>query len=336
MVTKVETATRQIEFDAPITTALEARYGGGMVSRVVAGGQVNSLVRNVGVEDLTLDSAYDTRFSGDEEHSWIAVALDHVEDAWVRNVTARHFVDSAVRVGRSGRRITVIDCRYVDPISEEGGYRRQAFLLYGQQVLVIHCHSEGGMNDFAVGLLAAGPNVFFDCDARGSLEASGSFEGWSSGVLYENVHVPDSSLQLLEDQQRAQGAGWTAATSVIWNSTAKTIDVLGPPGGYNYKVESKQSLLESELAARRLHLASMMAAAPVTDAVAAPDFHTITVHEAPEPPQHSFQIVNGRFVVDGKVVWGKSQNEAWWRGDTSSLTAERSTGSSISRFMPGQ
>ena len=75
--------------------------------------------------------------------------LDHVQDAWVRNVTARHFVSSAVRVNLRGRRITVENCRSEAPVSEEGGYRRQSFLLYGQQVLVQHCHSEAGMNDFA-------------------------------------------------------------------------------------------------------------------------------------------------------------------------------------------
>ena len=71
------------------------------------------------------------------------------------------------------------------------------------QVLVLRCHSEAGMNDFATGLLAAGPNVFLDCDAKGSLGASGSFEGWASAVLYERVHVPDSRIQLLHDQERA-------------------------------------------------------------------------------------------------------------------------------------
>jgi Family of unknown function (DUF6298) len=153
-------------------------------------------------------------------------------------------------------------------------------------------------------------------------------------VLYENVRVPDSRLQLLLDQERAQGAGWTAANSVIWNSKAKTVDVLGPPGAPNFKVESKESLFESELAARGLHPETPKALLAADAHVA--DFNEITVKKAEEPAQHPFDIVNGRFVVDGKVVWGESQNEAWWRGDTSPLIAALSTGSSISRFMPGQ
>lgn len=334
-VTAIDASANEIELDAPITTALEARYGAGTVAKVTAMESEKSVLRNIGVENLTLDSAYDSRFPKDEEHAWMAIALDHVEDAWVRDVTARHFVSAAVRAGRQARRITIEDCRSEAPVSEEGGYRRQSFLVYGQQVLVLRCYSEAAMNDFATGLLAAGPNVFFDCDARGSIGASGAFEGWASGVLYEKVRVPDSRLQLLLNQERAQGAGWTAANSVIWNSTAQTVDALGPPGAYNYKVESKASLYESELAARGLHVAATTTPTLASDAQA-PDFHEITVKKESEPSQHPFEIVNGRFVVDGKVLWGESQNEAWWRGDTSYLTAAQSTGASITRFMPGQ
>jgi hypothetical protein len=330
VVTRVDVGAGEIELDAPITTALEQKYGGGTMSRVAN----SDAVRNVGVEELTLESAFDASRPLDEEHAWMAVALDRVEDAWVRHVTARHFVSSAVRAGTRARRVTIADCRSEAPVSELGGYRRQSFLLYGQQVLVIRCTSEAGMNDFASGLLAGGPNTFFDCEAKGSLGGSGSFEGWSSGVLYENVRVPDAPLQLLLDQERAQGAGWTAANSIVWNSTAKAVDALGPPGGYNYKVESKDSLYASELAARGLKV--LGAEAVAHDDAKAPEFHDVNLVKPVEVPPHTFDLVNGRFVVDGKAVWGESQNEAWWRGDTSPLTAARSTGSSITRFMPGE
>jgi hypothetical protein len=332
VITSVNVASSQIELDAPITTALEKKYGAGTVAKV----QSNPALQHIGIEDLVLDSAYDATRPKDEDHAWIAIALNHVEDGWVRRVTARHFVSSAVRADQRARRITVQDCRSESPVAEAGGYRRQGFIVYGQQVLFHRCHSEAGMNDFAAGLLAAGPNVFLDCEATGSLGASGAFEGWSSGVLYERVHVPDSHIELLEDQNRAQAAGWTAANSLIWNSEAKSLDVLGPPGSQNYKVESKESLYESELADRNLHLPVSAARAVVAADAYAPDFHDITVQHPADPPQHPFSIVNGRFVVDGKVAWGESQNEAWWRGDTSPATAAQSTGASISRFMPGQ
>ena len=328
-ITAIDASSNTIEFDAPITFLLSKTDGPGTVSAI----RSNPPLEKIGVEDLILDSAYDAANRKDEEHSWIAIELDHVQDAWVRNVTTRHFVDSAVRVDPHARRITIEDTSFRQPISEIAGYRRQAFSIYGQQVLVDRCHSEDGMNDFATGLLAAGPNVFLDCDAQHSIEPSGTFEGLAAGVLYENVSVPDARIQLLLDDTRAQGAGWTSVNSVIWNSTAKSLDALGPYDGLNYVVESPQPLYETELAARGLHLpASSPAQTTIENAT---DFHDITAKPGANPPQHPFQIFNGYFVVDGKVAYGGTQSDALWHGNTSPLTASVGAGSSITRFLPG-
>jgi hypothetical protein len=329
-ITAVDSTTKTIEIDAPVTFLMEKSTGGGTIAVVKS----NPPLQNIGIENLSLESAYDAANPKDEEHSWIAIALNHVEDAWVRNITARHFVSSAVRADQRARRITIQDCRSEAPISEEGGYRRQSFLIYGQQIFIYRCHSEDAMNDFAVGLLAAGPNVFLDCDADHSLEPSGAFEGLAAGVLYERVHVPDSRIQLLLDQTRAQAAGWTAVNSLIWNSTANSLDAMGPYDGLNYVVDSPQPLYEAELKARGLHLPPSNT--PKLSNEQAPDFHAANIPPAIKLPQHPFEIVNGYFVVDGKVAYGGSQNDAWWHGNTSPAVSGALTGSSITRFMPGQ
>jgi len=329
----IDAATKSVLLDAPITSALEIKYGGGSLARITS----EPLPNHIGIENLTLESAFDTTRPKDEDHAWIAILLDRVQDAWVRRVTARHFVASAVRVNLRGRRITVEDCRNESPVSEEGGYRRQSFLLYGQQVLVHRCHSQSGTNDFASGLLAGGPNVFLDCEATGSIGASGAFEGFSSGVLYEQVRVPAARLQLILDFARAQGAGWTAANSLLWNSTALSLDALGPPGAGNYVVSSPQPLYASQLAARTGQ--PMPAAAPLRleSAQGLPAFRPADIKSiaTPTPVYRAVDIQNGRFVLEGKALWGSTQTEAWWRGDTSPYTAATSTGSSVSRFMPG-
>jgi hypothetical protein len=330
-ITSVNNEDHSIELDAPITFRMEKSTGG----RTVAIVESNPPLQNIGVEDLLLESAYDSANPKDEEHSWIAIALNHVEDAWVRNVTARHFVSSAVRADQRARRITIQDCRSEAPLSEEGGYRRQSFLVYGQQILIYRCHSEFGMNDFATGLLAAGPNVFLDCDAKDSLEPSGAFEGLAAGVLYERVHVPNSRIELLLDQTRAQAAGWTAVNSLIWNSTAKSVDAMGPYDGLDYAVESPQSLYESELTARGLQL-PLSSANPKLSTQPPVAFHEVKQQPAINLPQHPFEIVNGYFVVDGKVAYGGSQSDTWWHGNTSPAVSGTLTGSSITRFMPGQ
>ena len=102
-ITAVNAQTKVVTLDAPITTALEAKYGGGTLARVTG----ESVPEHIGIETLTLESSYNTTRAKDEDHAWIAILLDHVQDAWVRSVTARHFVASAVRVNLRGRRITV-------------------------------------------------------------------------------------------------------------------------------------------------------------------------------------------------------------------------------------
>jgi len=332
-VAALDTESKRVTLDAPITTALERRYGGGTVSKVVG----NQPVRNVGVEGLTLESEFDRATPFDEEHSWIAVALDDVEDAWVSGVTARYFAGSAVRVGWHARRVTVEDCSYESPVSEAGGYRRQGFFVEGQQVLVRDCRSEMGTNDFAVGFAAADPVVFLGCVSTDSRGASGSFESWASGVLYEDVRIDGAALRLTQDMTRAQGGGWTAANSVIWNCDATELEARGPEGASNVVKRSPESLYEAQLSRR------MPGRKPDREG-GRPDSGGVPLFKDVRPPSRSgfrqahrpLDIVNGRFVVDGRVLWGGMVNGAWWKGQVSPTVARPMSGVSITRFVPGR
>ncbi|HEX2854124.1 MAG TPA: DUF6298 domain-containing protein [Opitutaceae bacterium] len=329
VVTEIDAGQKRITLDAPVTTALEQKFGGGTVA-VLEGAPV----RNVGIEDLVLDSVFNPGNTRDEEHAWIAVALDNVEDAWVRRVVARHFVSSAVRVGWRGRRISVEDCRSEEPVSELGGYRRQSFFVEGQQVLVRDCVAEDGLNDFATGFCAAGPNVFLNCRAVNARGPSGSFESWSSGVLYERVTIEGAALKLTRDNTRSQGGGWTAANSIAWNCTATSIETSGPESAPNLSVNDASSLFETQLANR----VGKSAAAPATPSrarAAALFAWKPAKTAAPKAKTRPVQIVGGRFVADGRAVWGGAVNAAWWKGQTAPGVAAES-GLSITRFVPGR
>ncbi len=326
-IVQVDPAAKRVTLDAPITTALERRYGGGTIARIATG------VTHIGIENLTLESEAAAGRPMDEEHAWTAVAIDRVEDAWVRKVTARHFAGSAVRVGPRARRITIEDSRSEQPVSELAGYRRQGFLVEGQQVLVRDCFSEQGMNDFASGLLAGGPNVFLDSTTAGSLGPSGSFESWSSGVLYENVRVRGSEIRLTNDSSRAEGAGWTAANSVIWNSEGDKIEALGPEGAENIVKQSPEPLYETQLEKRLGR--HPVADAPLADAARVPEFRG-KVTAAAAKPVHAVEIVNGRFVVDGKTLWGGMVNDGWWRGHEVPASSLDVGGVALTRYVPGR
>ena len=332
-VTAIDAEHSRITVDAPITTALERRYGGGTVARVAA----NPPVTHIGLEGLILESDCDQGNPRDEDHAWTAVALDHVEDAFVNGVLALHFAGSAVRVGPRARRVSVVLSRSEQPVSEPAGYRRQSFLVEGQQVLVARCSSENGMNDFASGLLAGGPNVFLESTAVNALGPSGSFESWSSGVLYERMNIGGSGIRLTNDSTRAQGAGWTAANSVVWNSTAKEIVAVGPEGAANLVQHSAEPLYWTQLT-KRTSVKSIPLLPPARSASrTVKEFHVAKSAPAPLPPAvPGVEIVNGRFVVGGKTLWGGVVNEGWWRGHEVPATALELGGVSITRWVPGR
>lgn len=333
----IDAERQQLTLDAPITAALEQRFGGGTVSTI----ENDVRVRHVGIEHVVLESDYDRTRPLDEEHAWIAVAIDGTEDIWVRDVTARHFVSSAVRVGPGARRVTIEDCRSEQPVSEIGGYRRQSFYVEGQQVLVWRCTAEQGVNDFGTGFCAAGPNVFLDCVAREAKGASGAFESGSAGTLFERVRVEGAALRLTLDMERTQGGGWTAANSVIWNCEAAAIEARGPEGAGVVVRTAAESLYARQLEqrGRTLQPADATKAADQAAMRTNQDVPEFRLESAPalEPkPQHALAIVGGRFVIDGRVVWGDQLNSAWWKGQQSPAVAAGMSGRSIIRFMPGR
>jgi len=312
---------REVRLDAPITAALDPRYGGGLLVEI-DGGTVPS---RIGLEDLEIVSAPDPGRTMDEDHAWIAIAADNARDIWIRGVTARHFVASAVRIQHGARRVLVEDVQNLAPVSEIGGYRRQSFVIEGQQVLVRRCSAERGLNDFSTGLGAAGPNVFLDCSAREALGDSGGWESGSSGTLFESVSLGGAGLRLAYDDERTQGGGWTAANSLLWNCSGVTLIADRTPTGPNLQRVAPYSCYGEQLRRRGPppKLASVVAEGAPT-----------SIQHATTPPL-SIEIVNGRFVAGGRTVWGGAVNDAWWRGQTNPATA-LDHGRSITRFVPGR
>ncbi|HEY1377214.1 MAG TPA: hypothetical protein VGF55_10495, partial [Gemmataceae bacterium] len=221
-----------ITLDVPLTMALDTSLA---ETRVTAS-EWPGRVRQVGVENLTCESAFDPANPKDEEHAWMAVTLDAAADAWVRQVTARHFVSSAVAVGDGCRRVTVEDCRSLDPVSENAAYRRHAFFVGGQQTLVQRCRSEHGRHDFATGYLAAGPNAFVECEGADAADFSGPVESWATGVLYDNVTIDGGGLALTNREIAGQGVGWAAANCVLWQCTAPVVTCRNPPTAQNWAI----------------------------------------------------------------------------------------------------
>lgn len=219
-----------VTVDAPLTTAIEAKHGGGSIETYSWPGRI----RNVGVENLRLESAFDEGNPRDESHSWFAITMENAMDAWVRQVRFEHFAGSAVAIYESCKQVTVEDCLSFAPVSEDGGWRRNTFFTMGQQTLFLRCWAEHGRHDFAVGFCAAGPNAFVQCEDTLPSADSGGIASWSSGTLFDNVRISGGGLSLMNRGAAGEGAGWSAANSVLWQCDASKITCENPPGAQNW------------------------------------------------------------------------------------------------------
>ena len=335
IVTAVDAAKQQLTLDAPITTALEQRFGGGFVAKVVGGEPVKRLA----LGNLVLDSEYDVANPKDEEHAWIAVQIDNAEDVEVSEVTARHFVSSAVRVGPRARRVSVGSCASEIPVGEIGGYRRQSYLIEGQQVYVWSCRADQSWNAFSVGQRAAGPNLISNGLVTNALCASGAFESWASGVVFKRIK--GTALDLSRNDQGAQGGGWTAANAVAlcWEEPAKLDGPAMAPVIRETSDHGREKAPEWVL--RGVPNNSYTREGIVLEVSGLPQFPAALSSRFPvSAPKATVQapaleIRHGRFVIDGRVVWGGAVNTAWWKGRINPEIAAN-YGRSPTRFVPGR
>ena len=228
--TVVAVTPKSITIDVPLTNSLDPQYGGGSVARYNWPGQIS----NVGVENIRCRSAFDSSNAKDENHRWMAITLDNVRDAWVRQVVAEHFVSSAVAVWETASRITVEDCKSLAPVGEIGNYRRYSFHTLGQQTLFQRCYAEYGYHTFSVGFTTPGPNAFVQCYAYLPYHFSGAIGGWATGVLFDKVTVDGGNVSLAYRDVDGQGGGWSAANSLCWQIRAAQVHLSTPPTAQNW------------------------------------------------------------------------------------------------------
>jgi hypothetical protein len=228
--TIIEITGNQIRFDAPLTTALDKKYG---VSEAVVYNWPGR-ISQVGIENLYVESSFDNSNLKDEEHRWMGITMENVENAWVRQVHFKGLAGSAVALFETTSKITIEDCKSLMPVSEIAGQRRNTFFTQGQQTLFQRCYAENGYHDFSTGFTASGPNAFVQCESRMPFSFSGTGDSWASGVLFDNVNVDGEALSFKNRGQDGQGAGWTAANSVLWQCSASRVENFSPPGAINY------------------------------------------------------------------------------------------------------
>ena len=238
----VDVQGNTLTIDAPITCAIEKRWGGGEVVRYEDPGRIEK----VGVENLRGMSEFDPtqrtkeygnmdrpnyvgeEYYADEDHYWNFITFDNIRNGWVRNVTALHFAYSMVGTQRGAKWITVQDCVSREPVSRRMGARRFTFGLRGELTLVQRCHSDKGRHSFMMGQPTATSNVFLDCTATNPYSSSETHEQWATGGLYDNIHAP-----LTARFWKNINIGWAGGNTVFWNCEGPFL-VQKPPTAQNF------------------------------------------------------------------------------------------------------
>ncbi|WP_304197471.1 DUF6298 domain-containing protein, partial [Flavobacterium alvei] len=97
------------------------------------------------------------------------------------------------------------------------------------------CYSENGYHDFAVGGFGTtGPNVFIQCESHLPFNNSGAIGSWATGILFDITYIDGNALSYNNREQNGRGAGWTAANSVIWETSATKIECYSPSTAQNW------------------------------------------------------------------------------------------------------
>lgn len=242
-ITRIE--GNRIILDAPLTCALEVKYGGGTIQPYSWSGRIT----NVGVEDLRGISDFDptvttntgatSYYYADELHALDFINADTVEDAWVRRVTSQYFGYGCVHLSSGSRNVTVRDCTSLDPVSIITGERRYAFALAdARNCLVQNCYTRNDRHQFVTDSLNTGPNVFVDGLSDNAFSDAGPHFRWGTGAIWDSVTVNGDYIDVRNRGNAGTSHGWAGANEVVWNSQADGFIVESPATARNWLIGS--------------------------------------------------------------------------------------------------
>lgn len=232
----------KITVDAPVFNTLIRNQSQSYLYRYTRVG----LLTNIGIENLRIDM--ETAGGFDELHGWQGIDLYLIEDSWVTDCTILHFGQSGIRTNTASR-ITVENCKAIDPVSLIDGERRYNFQVYtaSQLILFKNCHANNGRHHYVSnGYSYTSGCVFVDCTSQGAYTSSEGHRRWSQGLLYDNVIDLDGPrpglnprlLGLYNRGYYGTSHGWAAAHSVAWNCNVANGDLIvqKPPTAQNYAI----------------------------------------------------------------------------------------------------
>jgi hypothetical protein len=232
IITRIE--GNRVFVDAPVTCSIDQGYTNGTIREYAWSGRIS----NCGIEHIYGRSDYFGNTTN-ENHGWIFVQFNNIENAWARDLVSQYFGYSCVSLDSGAKWITVSDCQCLDPISIITGGRRYAFVMDDNQMcLVRNCYTRQDRHQFVTQSLTIGPNLFVDGLSDSAHAEAGPHHRWATAALWDNITVNGHDLDAQNTCESGTGHGWEGANCVIWNSKANNLKVGSPPGARNWLIGS--------------------------------------------------------------------------------------------------
>jgi hypothetical protein len=226
-------AGNTIVLDAPIYNHLNRSLSQSYIAHVNAGAITNAGVENLRIEIVTAGGE-------DENHAWTALYVQGAQDSWVRGVTALHFGYAGVRL-ENAVRVTVEDCRAIDPVGIRTGSRFYNFSSDRRANLILFkfCQATGARHSYiSNGVSLASGLVYYRCSQSGG-GSEGGHRMWATGVLYDNIdELSAGQVLLINRGDFGTSHGWAAAHSTIWKYDSELV-VQKPPTAQNYGITNQ-------------------------------------------------------------------------------------------------
>lgn len=223
-----------LTLDVPLTDSYDPKFGGGGDTTIQKIAPRHRLSQ-VGVESLSIICPA-LKINLDDPH-FDGIQIAATEDAWLRDLRLEETTNS-VGVLATSRRITIDHVDIVQHIPIQSSAKNFAFSLAGTQTLVMRS-SVAGDKVFFVATQAReqGPNVVLYSNFHGD-QSIEPHQRWGTGFLVDNVNVHGGAINFINRGTMGSGHGWTMGWGVVWNSTADTLSIQGPPGAINWAIGS--------------------------------------------------------------------------------------------------
>ena len=239
-----------ITLDMPFYIPFDAHYSKKYIYKTSEKGRIE----HVGIENMRLESYY----SGDpkdENHASQAIDIANAKNCYVRDISAKYFVQGAVQTYGGAKQITVKNCSTLEPVSTYAGSRRYCFCIGPgtQQILITGCYSYNGRHDFVGSGNATGPSAFVNNIVDSGNSHTETHGLWSTGILYDNVlslgklpHAMGTPQYGVLGNEKVSSFGWTGGGIVYWNCLAAIIFGSNPPSEYNNFLIGQWGMYEGE------------------------------------------------------------------------------------------